>query len=509
MPPQWGQIIYDSTFVTIEFGEESAFVDATTLIGVRKLVNEDYDLTFRREANFGIFDEDQVFLEVSDSLIDYNHDEHHVQFQYLSRIQQENILHLVIYSRFLYPNDENGNPPQCLNYFIRQRMTGVDSVWGMWLSPTLIWGRNGYFKINSNHEMIAQNYQIHNRQWGEERQGNEIIFNINHWRYFSDEIQFGMRVNFPGHRGVIDTLTDTFVYELVDEVRHETPDLIIDEMVEIYIGNYNYRRMNAEIHFEPDLLERLAPLWLWFPHDDTNAVAELHGEYYSYLNPGEYVDRTDTLEIVVGNVNGHDGFYIHVPWLANQNFMDVRQYWRWIDPDLTVRTQSRVEREPTARFILVTAPLEPSQVRFIIPDRFVFTRWESPFECSCIRELQDHNMLIFYGLCPETGISQVWWDDARTIKFEREYPFQFDLQSIFPNPFNDKTKISFSIPQREQVALSIIDLRGNRAHVLLEKEMAPGIHTIPFKGEGLSNGVYFVLLENSDSRLARKLTLIR
>ncbi len=88
------------------------------------------------------------------------------------------------------------------------------------------------------------------------------------------------------------------------------------------------------------------------------------------------------------------------------------------------------------------------------------------------------------------------------------------LAQNYPNPFNPSTTISFTLPSRMHVNLSIYDVQGRHITTLVD-ETLPGVkHEIRWdgrdsKGKAISSGVYFCRLAAGDNILAKKMILIK
>ena len=90
----------------------------------------------------------------------------------------------------------------------------------------------------------------------------------------------------------------------------------------------------------------------------------------------------------------------------------------------------------------------------------------------------------------------------------------FALKQISPNPFSSRTKITYSTPRHERVALKIYDLSGRLVKNLYEGMIEPGIYNCIWDGKDgvgrpVSSGIYFLMYENDRSRLNQKIVLFR
>ncbi len=83
------------------------------------------------------------------------------------------------------------------------------------------------------------------------------------------------------------------------------------------------------------------------------------------------------------------------------------------------------------------------------------------------------------------------------------------LLKNYPNPFNPSTNISFHLPMRSVVSLSIYDVLGREVANLVSGEQDAGEHVVHWDAAGLPGGVYFCRLRSGNFSLTRQLILIR
>lgn len=76
-----------------------------------------------------------------------------------------------------------------------------------------------------------------------------------------------------------------------------------------------------------------------------------------------------------------------------------------------------------------------------------------------------------------------------------QIPEEFELYNNYPNPFNAKTKISYSIPQSGIVVLKIYNMLGREIHTLVNEFQPEGKYSFDFDARELSSGVYFYQLK--------------
>jgi hypothetical protein len=88
-------------------------------------------------------------------------------------------------------------------------------------------------------------------------------------------------------------------------------------------------------------------------------------------------------------------------------------------------------------------------------------------------------------------------------------PEGFRLDQNFPNPFNPETTISFSLPTRSRVKLSVYNILGQELTVLMDGMQEAGHHNIKFNADHFSSGVYFYRLITEVCSETRTMLVLR
>ena len=89
------------------------------------------------------------------------------------------------------------------------------------------------------------------------------------------------------------------------------------------------------------------------------------------------------------------------------------------------------------------------------------------------------------------------------------FPAVFRLDQNFPNPFNNSTKISFSIPLQQHVSLVLYDMLGRVVKVLIDEDRVEGTHEAFVNTENLGSGTYFYRLRAGELVGTRKMLYLR
>jgi hypothetical protein len=86
-------------------------------------------------------------------------------------------------------------------------------------------------------------------------------------------------------------------------------------------------------------------------------------------------------------------------------------------------------------------------------------------------------------------------------------PLDLALESVFPNPFNAVTTVTFSLPASSPVRCIVKDMNGREVAILVNAKMDAGRYSIPWQASGVPGGLYFITLEAALQRCAAKLVL--
>ena len=88
-------------------------------------------------------------------------------------------------------------------------------------------------------------------------------------------------------------------------------------------------------------------------------------------------------------------------------------------------------------------------------------------------------------------------------------PTKFDISRIYPNPFNPQATINFEVSEPTMVQLNIYNLNGQKVDVLKNAFTLPGHYSVIWNGTNHPSGIYFVILQSSNSVVKQKMMLIK
>ncbi len=88
-------------------------------------------------------------------------------------------------------------------------------------------------------------------------------------------------------------------------------------------------------------------------------------------------------------------------------------------------------------------------------------------------------------------------------------PRKFTLYQPYPNPFNQRSLVSFYLEYHDNIRLSVYDIQGREVAQLAEGLYDSGMHRVKFDGSELSSGMYFVRLEAGEAVMVKKVVLLK
>lgn len=108
------------------------------------------------------------------------------------------------------------------------------------------------------------------------------------------------------------------------------------------------------------------------------------------------------------------------------------------------------------------------------------------------------------------SLSIIMEEDPNTIDDENPLsPDKYILNSNFPNPFNNSTKITYELPIGDYIEISIFDMNGKFVEKLYAGFQPAGKHSVIWDARFLSSGVYIYQMTTSIVNISKKCLLIK
>jgi len=77
----------------------------------------------------------------------------------------------------------------------------------------------------------------------------------------------------------------------------------------------------------------------------------------------------------------------------------------------------------------------------------------------------------------------------------------------YPNPFNESTTISYNVPERCNVSLTVYNILGEEVTVLVDETKAKGTYEVEFDGSNINSNMYFISLKLNEEITTQRMIL--
>ncbi|MCB0724674.1 MAG: T9SS type A sorting domain-containing protein [Ignavibacteriae bacterium] len=88
-------------------------------------------------------------------------------------------------------------------------------------------------------------------------------------------------------------------------------------------------------------------------------------------------------------------------------------------------------------------------------------------------------------------------------------PDRFGLMQNYPNPFNPSTSISFDLPERSDVNLTVYNTLGQSVAVLVNSSLQAGRYNYVFDASSVPSGIYFYRIKAGEFVETKRMVLIK
>mgnify|MGYP002883952957 CR=1 FL=1 len=95
------------------------------------------------------------------------------------------------------------------------------------------------------------------------------------------------------------------------------------------------------------------------------------------------------------------------------------------------------------------------------------------------------------------------------MNFSNGLPASTALNSIYPNPFNPSTTVSYSIDTDSFVSISVFDASGREIAELVNGDQIAGYHDVVWNASSSASGVYFLKMVSGNDVFTNKLMLVK
>ena len=121
----------------------------------------------------------------------------------------------------------------------------------------------------------------------------------------------------------------------------------------------------------------------------------------------------------------------------------------------------------------------------------------------------DTNLTKQYSPVRVLGVNGVGDLALSTENSNKNKPVSFALEQNYPNPFNPVTQISYQLRSAQNVRISVFDITGRKVADLVRQFESAGSHSVSFRADNLSSGVYFYRIVAGDFSSVRKMIVLK
>ena len=88
-------------------------------------------------------------------------------------------------------------------------------------------------------------------------------------------------------------------------------------------------------------------------------------------------------------------------------------------------------------------------------------------------------------------------------------PYTFELNEVYPNPFNPATEVQFSLPVEGYVELSAYNLMGQEVSRIFNGHQSVGSHSYTWDASSMPSGIYYIMLRQGTNVQTTKAMLMK
>jgi hypothetical protein len=121
---------------------------------------------------------------------------------------------------------------------------------------------------------------------------------------------------------------------------------------------------------------------------------------------------------------------------------------------------------------------------------------QSYYDCNGNCDIEDDADL--NGLC-----------DGQLEIDNNNYPGEFNIRKIYPNPFNPVLNININLAWAGMTQVNILDIAGGHIKTLHSGFLKSGSHELSWHAESMPSGLYFISLKLGNKNLTEKVVLLK
>ena len=116
---------------------------------------------------------------------------------------------------------------------------------------------------------------------------------------------------------------------------------------------------------------------------------------------------------------------------------------------------------------------------------------------------------IFSGVAHFSSLAVAGETVSTSIDHDTHIPAEYTLEQNYPNPFNPVTTLRYTLPEAQNVNITIYDLTGRQVETLINRYQTAGSYSLKWNASSYSSGVYFYRLQTGSFTSTKKMILMK
>lgn len=176
--------------------------------------------------------------------------------------------------------------------------------------------------------------------------------------------------------------------------------------------------------------------------------------------------------------------FVRTHLTANNNFVQ--------DPQLNnISRDTNLDPRPSPSSPAATGAVQPADPFFtVVP-------YHGAFDPNSFLWTEGWTALSVYGI---TDVKE---------SYTNNIPASFELSQNYPNPFNPTTKIVYTVSEATNINLTVFNILGQQVAQLVNDFKNVGTYEVTFDAENLPSGLYLYTFEAANTRITKKMTLLK
>ena len=99
--------------------------------------------------------------------------------------------------------------------------------------------------------------------------------------------------------------------------------------------------------------------------------------------------------------------------------------------------------------------------------------------------------------------------EGNPLSIKQSIPKEFEISSVYPNPFNPICQLSIVNPKFSLIEISVYNIRGKLVSDIYSGNLSPGFHNFHWNAQNFQSGLYFIKVNYDNTNEVMRVTLIK